>query len=256
MRAAFWLLLLVLAAPLPAQELPPSLVLIIDDLGMNLVRGRRVLALPGPITCAVLPYTPHARELAAEARASGKDLILHTPMANLQGLDPGPGALTPELTREQLQQRLRQALDSLPGVRGLNNHQGSLLTQLPDPMSWVMEVVRERGLFFIDSRTSAATVAFPSARAAGVPALERDVFLDHQLQPAAIEAAFQRALAIARRDGVAVVIGHPHPQTLAFLEQALPALGAQGFGQLSASAWLALQQDQAERIPGAALRAD
>lgn len=195
----------------------------------------------------MLPYTPHASVLAQEARATGKELILHTPMANLQASDPGPGALTPELTRSELQGRLRAALDSLPPVQGLNNHQGSLLTQLAAPMNWVMEVARERGLFFIDSRTTAATVAFQSAQAAGVPALERDVFLDHQLEPAAIAAAFERALRIARRDGVAVVIGHPHPQTLSFLEQALPRLGEQGIGQLSASAWLALQQEQLRR---------
>jgi len=247
-RRALWLLLmLVLALPARAQELPPSLVLVIDDLGMNLARGRRVLALPGPLTCAVLPHTPYARVLADAAQAGGKDLILHTPMANLQALNPGPGALTPELTRSELQGRLRAALDSLPPVQGLNNHQGSLLTQLAEPMNWVMEVARERGLFFIDSRTTAATVAFQRAQAAGVPALERDVFLDHRLEPAAIAAAFERALSIARRDGVAVVIGHPHPQTLSFLEQALPRLGEQGIGQLSASAWLALQRDQRRR---------
>lgn len=252
MRGLLWLLLL-LTAPLRAQELPPALILVIDDLGQQLQAGRRVLALPGPITCAVLPHTPHARVLAQEALAAHRDLILHVPMANLQALDPGPGALTPDLTREQLRRRLGAALDSLPPVRGMNNHQGSLLTRLPAPMGWVMEVARERGLFFLDSRTTAETVAFQTAQAAGVPALERDVFLDHQLTPAAIAAAFERAIDIARQDGVAVVIGHPHPQTLAFLEQALPRLGERGIGQLSASAWLALQQDRARRLQAANL---
>ena len=130
MRGLVWLLLLLVTAPSRAQELPPALILVIDDLGQQLQAGRRVLALPGPITCAVLPHTPHARVLAQEALAAHRDLILHVPMANLQALDPGPGALTPDLTRSQLQKRLRTALDSLPPVRGMNNHQGSLLTRL------------------------------------------------------------------------------------------------------------------------------
>ncbi|MBV1787751.1 divergent polysaccharide deacetylase family protein [Marinobacterium sp. D7] len=225
----------------------PKMVLIIDDLGTNLPLGQAALALPGPITYAVLPLTPHSRRLSAEAERMGKEVILHAPMANLHQLKLGPGALTLAQSKQQLQATLRADLDAVPEAIGINNHMGSLMTQRAEPMTWVMEVLRERGLFFIDSRTTAQTRAYESALRAGIPALERDVFLDNERNTAAIEAQFLRAVELAKRQGSVVVIGHPYPETVGFLAQALPALGEYGITLMSASAYLAEQQDAVRR---------
>lgn len=232
------------AAPLMER---PKLVLIIDDVGINLERGRAALALPGPITYAILPFRPYSRELSREAQAQGKEVILHAPMANTRHLKLGAGALTPDQTREQIQKQLSESLDSLPEAVGVNNHMGSLLTQLDEPMGWVMEVIHNRGLFFIDSRTTAGTRALTVAHAAGVPSAERNVFLDHDRSPEAITLEFKRAVDLALHEGRAVVIGHPYPETISVLQTMLPTLGELGIVQMSAAAYLDEQADAPRR---------
>lgn len=221
----------------------PQLMLVIDDVGYSREQGEAVLRLPGPFDCSVLPESPHGRELALEAHARGKEVMLHAPMANSQHLKLGPGALTPDLDKARLQKVLRADLDAVPFAVGVNNHMGSLLTARRAPMEWVMEVLRERRLWFVDSRTSAKTVAWQVARERGVPALMRDVFLDDVQTPQAIDIQFKRALAIARQYGSALMIGHPHPVTTDYLARALPTLDEQGFQRLTVSAFLAEQTD-------------
>ncbi|SEG79243.1 divergent polysaccharide deacetylase family protein [Marinobacterium lutimaris] len=251
MAVRLWLVALCLLA-LPAWAAPlaerPKLVLIIDDMGLSLERGRAALALPGPITYAVLPFRPHSRELSLEATSEGKEVILHAPMENMRHLKLGPGALTPQQSREQMQQQLNAALDSIPEAIGVNNHMGSLLTQLDEPMSWVMEVIHNRGLFFIDSRTTADTRAMAVAHSAGVPSVERNVFLDNDLSVEAITHEFQRAVDLALTEGRAVVIGHPHPQTISVLQTMLPTLGELGIVQMSAAAYLNEIEDAQRRL--------
>jgi polysaccharide deacetylase 2 family uncharacterized protein YibQ len=142
--------------------------------------------------------------------------------------DPGagaiPGTLTLDMTGERFEAQMDAALAAVPGVVGLNNHTGSRLTQDAAAMRRLMRYLASRGLLFLDSRTTAATVAYEMAREARVPALKRDVFLDHVPHQPDIRAEFQRALAIARRQGYAVIIAHPHGATLEFLAVALRAL--------------------------------
>lgn len=202
----------------------PALGIIIDDLGHNYVRGRRVIDMPAPVTLAILPHTAAAARLAKEASAAGRSVILHLPMQNGANLSPGPGALRADMDRDTFTATLQRNLDDFGPVSGANNHMGSLLTALRPQMDWLMDELRERELFFIDSRTSAQTQAAFAAEAHGVPHLSRDVFLDNELSPQALQSAFNRALLEARNNGVAVLIGHPHEQTLAFLEQVLPGL--------------------------------
>lgn len=253
MRRLFGLLILLLPGPAVAgdpglwQQQGPRMVLIIDDIGTNLPLGEAALALPGPITYAVLPMTPHARTLGRSAEIKGKEVILHAPMANLHHLKLGPGALTPGQSKQELQATLRRDLDAVPEAIGINNHMGSLMTQRAESMAWVMEVARTRGLFFIDSRTTPQTQAYSSAVAAGVPALKRDVFLDNERTTQAIAKQFFRAVELARKRGYVVVIGHPYPETVAFLERALPALGEYGISLMSASAYLDEQRDAVRR---------
>lgn len=225
----------------------PRLILIIDDLGTAWGPGKRAIELPGPVNFAVMPYRPYALKLLKLAQQHGRDTLLHAPMANVHHLALGPGGMTETQSREQLTRVLNKDIDSLPGIIGLNNHMGSLLTQDPTRMAWVMEVAKSRGLMFVDSRTIASTVALKVAEKAGIPALERHVFLDDAQDEAAVEEQFQRALKLAHKDGLVVVIGHPHPTTLKVLERELPQLGRHGIALESLSGYL-LQQRELKRL--------
>ena len=227
-----------------ADEVSPRMLLILDDLGVNAAQGSAALALPGPITYAVLPFTPDAKAFSEKAdQAPSKEVILHAPMANIANLPLGPGGLYPHQSEAEFKQVLRKNLDSLPMVQGLNNHMGSLLTQQVEPMRWVMEVAKERGLFFIDSRTTALTQAATIARESNIPVLERNVFLDHQIDTDAIEKEFLRAIDIALQQGQVIVIGHPYPETLAYLQRGLPILDELGIQRVTASAYLMQEAD-------------
>ncbi|ASP40679.1 hypothetical protein CHH28_19285 [Bacterioplanes sanyensis] len=223
---ARWLCLCWVLAVNPVQA--ATLLLIIDDLGNNRALGERTLALPGPITVAVLPFTPYAKTFAQRAHFLGHGVMLHAPMANDTGAKLGPGALTETMTTTQLQQQLQDSLAAVPFATGVNNHMGSLLTRQPQAMQAVMQTLSGHGVFFVDSLTSADSVALQQALAQRLPALRRDVFLDHSTEHSAIERQFERAVELAQQRGHAVLIGHPYPESLDFLEQALPALAQRG----------------------------
>jgi len=199
----------------------PAIAIIIDDVGHSLAQGRRIIALPAPVALAILPHTQAAQRLADEAGVAGKTVMLHQPMENGAGLSIGPGGLYVGMPRGELEQILHANLNSFMPIQGINNHMGSRLTAERDAMDWVMQVLRERGLFFIDSRTTRDTQAAFAAEAAGVRHLSRDVFLDNERTPEAIGGAFNQALALARRQGTALIIGHPYAQTLDYLERRL-----------------------------------
>ena len=225
--------------PSPDSTPAQSLVLIIDDLGNQLRNGRAAVDLPGKLTLAVLPHTPHGVELAERAFERGQEVMLHAPMSNVGDEPLGSGGLTAELDEAEFRRRLEAALAAIPHVRGVNNHMGSYLTQQGLQMAWLMQVLRKHDLYFVDSRTSHLTVAARTAEAAGIPHLSRNVFLDNVRDEAAIEERFEHALALAGRDGMAVAIGHPYPETLRYLQRALPALEARGIRLLTVSEALA-----------------
>lgn len=229
--AVKWSLVLMLVAPLCLAQLkmPQSkAVLIIDDMGNSLPLGQRALQLPGKINFSFLPHTPNARELAEQAHKNGREVMLHLPMSNLNGAPTGPGKLSPIMDQQQFSEVLESNLQSIPYARGVNNHMGSLLTQLQQPMQWLMSELKSQRLYFIDSRTSPLTVAARTASAEQVPVLSRDVFLDNELDPEKIAAQVERWIQLSRSHGTAVAIAHPHPQTLAVLEQVLPTLQQRG----------------------------
>ncbi len=225
----------------------PAIVILIDDMGDNLAKGQAAIELPGPVTYAVLPHSPHGQFLANQATHRGKEVMLHAPMENTQARPLGPGALTQALDKTQFVKILRDDLDSVPGVLGLNNHMGSLLTGLRQQMEWVMEVARERQIFFIDSRTTADSVAWKVAREQGIPYLRRDVFLDHERTTEFVDQQFQQTIRIARQQGAAVAIGHPYPTTIAYLQEALPKLDELGIRLVSASALLMERRMERQR---------
>lgn len=242
-------------AGIAAPDMDKSLVVIIDDMGYQYRGGRNVLDLPGKLTVAVLPHTPFGQKLAQEAPAAGKEVMLHAPMSNVLKKPLGPGGLTPELTEQEFRNTLDIALQELPQVRGVNNHMGSDLTQRRKQMDWLMVSLVERGLYFVDSRTSAESVAAQIAREHGVPNLTRQVFLDNERTWRAIDERFRRLIAAVERRGMAVGIGHPYPETVAYLNEALPRLRCRGIQLAHVSEALGKQgadypvEDRPEDIP-------
>ncbi len=223
-----FILLLSLISPLVAAR-EPILIVIIDDLGYELKAGEMAAALPGKVNLAILPHTPNGPEVARLGLASGKEILLHTPMANLQRKPLGAGGLTAGMTEQQLRETLADDLASTPGVRGINNHMGSLLTTQAQAMSWVMEELALRKLYFVDSRTTSDTVAGRVAQQHGVPHLSRHVFLDNEVTGTAIHYRFKEFLATADEQGIAIAIGHPHEATLKYLRRQLPRLEKRGY---------------------------
>ncbi len=198
------------------------LVIIIDDMGNNLRHGLSALALPGKLNYAVIPFTPFAARLADTAVEAGKEILLHVPMSTVEDLPLEPGALTSDLSRDAFRETLQNALASLPQARGLNNHMGSDLTQRRRQMAWLMQELRARDLYFVDSRTTDKTIAATVAGEFSVPHLSRQVFLDNERTLEAIDARFRDVLALIHESGFAVAIGHPYPETIGYLRAALP----------------------------------
>ncbi len=242
MRYLLCLLVCLLAGA--AQAAPANkayMSIIIDDLGQSSERDTRTLALPGPVTMAVMPDTPHATAFARQAHKAGKTVILHMPM------DPatGPYAWHPEVALTELARRLDAALAKVPYAAGINNHMGSRMTAQRQPMAWLMGELQQRHLFFVDSRTSAATVAAAEAQRIGLANVSRDVFLDDVRTTEAITAQLQEGVALARRQGSAVLIGHPYPQTLAVLEREMPRLRSQGIELITLQQMIGERSNQA-----------
>lgn len=227
---------------LPALAEPPTVVIVIDDIGYSYELGKQAIALPGPINYAVLPHTQNGALLAELAFQNQKEILLHTPMSTTSGRYPGAGTLTAGLDKTRFLQQLDSNLASIPHVSGINNHMGSLLTQKPRPMRWLMEELKQRQLYFLDSRTSPLTIAQRQASLHNIPNTKRDVFLDNVRTPSAIRAQFERLLAIASSNGNAVAIGHPYPETLTVLKEVLPTLAIRGYQQKLMSDYLLSSQ--------------
>lgn len=221
--AGFLAVLLLLGTRLAAAA---DLAIVVDDIGYNVAQSERVMALPGPVTLAILPFAPKATEIAHRAQAAGTDVILHQPMQamSVPHAKSGEGTLTLSMAPGRFLELFAHALQRVPNAIGVNNHTGSLLTQHAAPMHRLMAQISARGLFFLDSRTTHKTVALDIARQWRVPAVKRDVFLDHVPSSAAVDQEYRRALEIARKQGYAVLIAHPHEVSLQFLESTLPQL--------------------------------
>ncbi len=251
MRFSVWLsaLLLILAgAPLSAAQ-QPVIAIIIDDLGMQYERGIQVAELPANIACSILPHSPYAKDIARQAHRQGKEILLHLPMQSEHGYILEAGALTTSMSREDMQNVLLQDLASIPYVQGINNHMGSLLTQRPEAMDWLMYAVKQKAnLYFVDSRTTAATVALQAARAHRIPSTRRDVFLDHDPRPQAVKRQLKRLLHHARKYGSAVAIGHPHVDTLKVLTEWLPTLKAEGVQLVPLSSIIKQRENRSHQI--------
>jgi len=252
----FFLVLLVL--PVAAERAPlPRVAVIIDDLGYALDAGERAINLPGPVACAILPGTPRAIRLAEKAHASGKEVLLHLPLQAEKDFEPaGSGSLYLDMSHAEFVRTFLEDIEAVPHVTGVNSHRGSLLTRHPGHMSWLMEEIRSHGdLFFVDSYTTAASIALQLARESGVPAARRDVFLDPDQSPETVVREFARLKKLAQQNGFALGIGHPYPGTLAFLEEELPKLRNQGFELISIREFIAVTNESQNNITGNAVTA-
>ncbi|KAB7739324.1 divergent polysaccharide deacetylase family protein [Parvibaculum sedimenti] len=207
----------------------PMIAIVIDDMGANRNGTERAMSLPAPITFAFLPYTRNVTSSVKLARERGHEILVHVPMEPVGKDDPGPHALRVGETDEQLRTDLAWCLDQFGGYVGINNHMGSRFTADAKGMALVMATLKDRGLLFLDSRTSAQTQAANAARAAGLPTLSRDVFLDNDEEGGEVKAELGRLEQIALKHGVAIAIGHPHPVTLDMLEKWIPDARARGF---------------------------
>ena len=209
----------------PEPERPrPRLALVIDDLGyMQPELVTRLCSLPVPFSVAVLPYQEHTRESAEIAHRLGKEVMLHLPMEPIgypgPGRDPGPNAILYNLSEAEIRRRVRMALDEIPHRVGVNNHMGSRITPDRARMGWVLQEVKARKLFFVDSRTEKDSVAFDMAEQLGIPAVQRKVFLDDDKAFAEMEKQWDRALKLAEKDGSVLIIGHIYPETVEALEK-------------------------------------
>jgi polysaccharide deacetylase 2 family uncharacterized protein YibQ len=223
------------AAPAPELlELRPvedgaRVALVIDDLGRSLADLDTLAALGVPVTYAVLPYETMTAEVVERLREREAEVLLHLPMDPTSDANPGPGALHAGMEAGALREATARALEAVPGAVGVNNHMGSELSAEPRAMRAVFDVLAERQLFWLDSRTTAASVGYQLALEQGIPAAERQVFLDTDPRFEAVVAELRRLFDLARTRGAAVGIGHPHPATLRALAQEVPAARAAGY---------------------------
>ena len=229
-----------LATSAPVTSHAPSksarLAIIIDDCGQWPVTERAFVALPFPVTLSVLPHVRFGSAIARDASAAGQGVMLHLPMQTISGEYPGPGTITTTMSDAAIRNEVASDLAELPQARGVNNHEGSLATQDARVMGDIADVLAQDGRYFIDSRTSSASVGESVAHERGVLTASRSVFLDNVDSQPAVEARLLEAISDARATGSAIAIGHPRPATLAAVRAVAPRAAADGVELTLASA--------------------
>jgi polysaccharide deacetylase 2 family uncharacterized protein YibQ len=220
-----------------------TLVFVIDDAGNNLRDLEPFLKFPGPLTIAVLPGLPYSAEAARRVRAAGKEVFLHQPMEALGGSNPGPGAIMAGMRGDEIRALVNRNLDEIWPVAGINNHEGSRITMDGEAMETILTVCRERGILFLDSRTTAETAAPAAARRLGMRIGERDVFVDNSQERDSMIGYINTGLARAEQRGSAIMIGHVWSPALApLLAELFTDLQERGFSFSSVSNLIRTEQ--------------
>jgi hypothetical protein len=215
---------------------PARLAIILDDLGSDRAAADAIFALPYPLTISVLPNHAHAAEIAAEAHRRGYEIMLHLPMQSVGNETPEAQELHPGMPPDDIPVLFEQMMQSVPNATGVNNHQGSQATADAALMEELMPVLQKWNLFYVDSRTTAATVAYDTAQRLGVRSGFRNVpFLDDVPEVSAVRKQLELALRGAKEKGEAIAIGHPHPATLQALRELLPQAKTRGVHLVYAS---------------------
>jgi uncharacterized protein len=214
----------------------PRLAIILDDLGSDRSAADAIFALHYPLTISVLPNHPHSIEIAEEAHRRGFEVMLHLPMESVGNETPEAHELHPGMPAEDIPVLFEQMMQSVPNATGVNNHQGSQATADAALMDELMPVLQKWNLFYVDSRTTAATVAYDTAQRVGVRSGYRNVpFLDDVAEVSAVRKQLELAFRGAKDKGEAIAIGHPHPATLRALSELLPQAEARGVHLVYAS---------------------
>ena len=212
------------------------LAIILDDLGADRAVADAIFALPYPLTISILPNHDHSVEIADQAHRLGYEVMLHLPMQSVGDETPETKELRPGMPADGIPALFEQMMETVPYAAGVNNHQGSQATADPALMQELMPVLLKWNLFYVDSRTSAATVAYDTAHRLGVRSGFRNVpFLDDVAEVSAVRKQLERALRGAKEKGNAIAIGHPHSATLQALREVLPEAKAQGIQLVYAS---------------------
>jgi len=217
--------------PTPVPGVPvrpdlPKIAIIIDDMGYDGELAKLFMALDPSLTLSLLPEGPASLEIAERAKHKGFETLLHLPMEPREypSVKPGPGALLSNMTPDELIFRLEKNLGLLPDIKGVNNHMGSRMTENSAQMNQIFSVLKRRGLFFVDSLTTARSLGESSARLFKIPYEQRDVFIDHIEDRTFIRGQIEQLVRIAESTGTSVGIAHPHEITYEVLAEMLPAL--------------------------------
>ncbi len=211
------------------QTLEPSISIIIDDLGYKQKEDMLALSLPGPIAYAILPHAPYTKKVSTIASQNGKEILLHQPMQALENNELlGPGALTLDMTQKEFEETLEKNMSTLSNIIGINNHMGSLLTRHPGHMQWLMNVLKKNKYIYVDSLTSIKSVAGEIANKNKIPFLKRDIFLDNNKDLEYISKKILELIAIAKKEGTALAIAHPHSNTIEILSKFLQNIDKYG----------------------------
>jgi polysaccharide deacetylase 2 family uncharacterized protein YibQ len=216
--------------PPPIRPPRPRLAIVVDDLGADKRIAEELLRLDACLTFSILPFQPHSRRIAQQAHAKGREVILHLPMEprGFPLKDPGKGALFVAMSERELLRQLRKDLDAVPFIVGVNNHMGSRFMEHGVSVRLVLGELKKRGLFFLDSRTTAKTQGYRIARELALLAGERNLFLDNENDEQDIRAQLEGLIRIARDHGTAIGICHPHPATITALKEMIARIKAQG----------------------------
>nr|WP_240669310.1 divergent polysaccharide deacetylase family protein [Providencia rettgeri] len=203
-----------------------KLAIVIDDFGYRVKEDNQILALPAAVTIAILPSSPHGREVAEKAHQQGRDILIHMPMKPLSNQPLEKDTLSPSMSAEDIDQLIKNAIKRVPYAKGMNNHMGSEMTSSLPGMRNVMHSLSQSNLFFLDSVTIGNTQVKNAAKEYGVPTLRRHIFIDNHQSEEETRSQLNKAVAYARKHGSAVAIGHPHPSTVRALQKYLPQLPA------------------------------
>lgn len=203
------------------QEKPESrkysgkLAVIVDDCGYDMSSVRTLLNTGLPLNFAVLPYKPYSSDVLEMIKSDGRVAMLHLPMepVDRSAMSEGSSTICTDMSKDKILELTRKAINSLPGVSGVNNHQGSKATADSATMTTVLQELRNQDLFFVDSRTSSKSVARDKAVAMGVPTARNDIFLDNSSDVQAIRNQIYKAMDIAEKNGSAIAICHARPNT-------------------------------------------
>lgn len=220
----------------------PKVAIIIDDVGHRST-DERLQSLPIEVAFSILPNADYATEQAKIAQQGGREVMIHMPMESLiSSQDLGNFPLLLSMPQKELESTIASALVKVPGAVGINNHMGSKFTQLKSTMAAFFESLQSqnRKLFFVDSRTTPFSRAYEQALAHAVPAVERNVFLDHIYNEHAIAKQFARLIKKAKEEGSALAIGHPNRHTLEYLQKHLPNLSDYGVELVSITEYVNL----------------